>query len=184
MRYGIFATLTLMGAPAFAAGGGFSLANTDLVVTISFVLFIAVLAYLGVHKIIGKMLDDRADGIQNDLDEAKALREEAQSLLASYERKQREVKEQAEAIVTRAREDAKAAGVQAKEDIKASIARRMQVADDQIKSAQASAVREVRETAVSVAIGAASDVIAKNMKAADTGSLIDAAIADVDARLN
>lgn len=177
--------VALMGAsPAFAAGKGFSLSNTDFVVAIAFVIFIAVLIYLKVPGMVGGMLDKRAEGIQSELDEARALREEAQSILAGYERKQKEVAEQAEQIVANAKSEAQAAADQAKEDIKTSIARRLQAAEDQITSAQASAVKEVRDTAVSVAVSAASDVIAKGMTAKDAGSLIDAAIADVGDKLH
>ena len=78
-----------LAAPAYAASGPFfSLNNTDFVVTIAFVLFVALLIYLKVPGMVTKMLDQRADGIQSELDEARALREEAQSILASYERKQ------------------------------------------------------------------------------------------------
>ena len=54
------------------------------------------------------MLDKRADTIKSELEEARALREEAQTLLASYERKQKEVQDQADRIVTAAKEEAKA----------------------------------------------------------------------------
>lgn len=177
--------LILGGTPALAASGPFfSLGNTDFVVTLAFLCFIAVLLYLGVPKLIGGMLDKRAEGIQSDLDEARALREEAQAILASYERKQKEVADQADAIVSRAKDEAKAAAAQAKEDLKTSIARRLQAAEDQIASAQASAVKEVRDTAVSVAIAAAGDVIASKMSAKDAGGLIDAAIKDVGDKLH
>ena len=63
------------------------------------------------------LLDKRAEGIKSDLDEARALREEAQTLLASYERKQREVAEQAERIVTQAKADAEAAAEEAKANL-------------------------------------------------------------------
>jgi hypothetical protein len=66
---------------------------------------------------IGGMLDKRADGIKSELDEARALREEAQTLLASYERKQREVAEQSERIVAQARTDAESAAEAAKADL-------------------------------------------------------------------
>ncbi len=72
---------------------------------------------------IGKMLDQRAEGIKNELDEARALRDEAQAILASYERKQKEVQEQADRIVEAARKDAEAAAAQAKEDLAKSVAR-------------------------------------------------------------
>ncbi|MBV1865616.1 MAG: ATP F0F1 synthase subunit B, partial [Rhodobacteraceae bacterium] len=68
--------------------------------------------------------------------------------------------------------------------LKASIARRLAAAEEQIVSAQAAAVKEVRDTAASVAIEAAGDVIAKQMSAKDAGSLVDAAIKDVGDKLH
>ena len=185
MKRILFPLLTLAGAPAFAASGPFfSLGNTDFVVLLAFLLFVAVLIYLGVPKLLAGMLDKRAEGIQSELDEARSLREEAQSILAEYERKQKEVQSQADKIVANANEEAKAVAAKAKEDLKASIARRLQAAEDQIASAEASAIKEVKDTAVSVAIQAANEVIAKGMTAKDAGSLIDAAIKDVGAKLN
>ena len=170
-----------MASPAVAASGPFfSLGNTDFVVTLGFSLFIAVLFYFKVPGMIGKMLDQRADSIQAELNEAKALREEAQAILASYERKQREVQEQADRIVTSARKDAEDAAAQAKEDLKASVARRLAAAEEQILSAQAAAEREVRDAAVTVAINAARKVISEQMTAAEGNKLIDAAITEVD----
>lgn len=178
--------LVLAAGPALAAGDKpfFSLKNTDFVVTIAFLLFIGVLFYFKVPSLIGGLLDKRADGIKSELDEARALREEAQTVLASYERKQKEVAEQAERIVAAAKEEAEAAAAKAKEDLKVSIARRLQAAEDQIASAEASAVKEVRDEAVRIAVAAASDVIAKQMTAKDANSLIDDAIAAVDAKLH
>ena len=118
------------------------------------------------------------------LDEARALREEAQTILASYERKQREVAEQSERIVAQAREEAQAAAEQAKADLKASIARRLAAAEDQIASAEAGALREVRDRAVSIAVAAAAEVIAAKTSAADQNKLIDSAIEEVSARLH
>ena len=92
--------LGLVATPALAAKGPFfSLANTDFIVLIAFILFIAVLFYFKVPGMLSKMLDDRSNGIQSELDEARSLRDEAQALLASYERKHCEVQEQADKIV-------------------------------------------------------------------------------------
>ena len=185
MRNILALVLITAAGPALAAEGPFfSLANTDFVVLISFILFIGVIFYFKVPGMLGGMLDKRAEGIQSELDEARALREEAQTLLASYERKQKEMQEQADKIVAAAKEEAAAAAEQAKEDLKTSIARRMAAAEDQIASAEASAVREVRDQAVTVAIAAAREVIAKDISAADGNKLIDDAIGEVDAKLH
>lgn len=178
--------LTLLATPAMAAGDKpfFSLSNTDFIVTLAFLLFIGVLVYFKVPGLLMGMLDKRAEGIAAELDEAKALREEAQSVLSSYERKQREVAEQAERIVEAAKEEARLAAEQAKVDLEASIARRLAAAGDQIASAEAAAIKEVRDGAIQVAIAAAGDVIAKQLSAQQLNTLTTEAISEVEARLN
>ena len=186
MRYSLTALLAFAGAtPALAASGPFfSLANTDFVVLLGLLLFIAVLFYFKVPGMIGGALDKRADGIKSELDEARSIREEAQTLLASYERKQKEVQEQADRIVAKAKADAAAAGEQAKEDIAQSITRRLAAAQEQIESAQTSAIKEVRDQAALVAVAVSRDVIAKQMTAASSNDLIDEAISVVDSKLH
>ncbi|WP_170791635.1 F0F1 ATP synthase subunit B [Ruegeria lacuscaerulensis] len=186
MRNTLALILTLGAAsPALAASGPFfSLGNTDFVVLLGFIVFIAVLFYFKVPGMIGGALDKRAEGIQSELDEARALHEEARSLLASYERKQREVQSQADAIVAAAKDDAALAAEQAKVDLEKSIARRLAAAQDQIASAEASAVKEVRDQAITVAVSAANAVLAKQMTASQANKLIDAAIADVGEKLH
>lgn len=184
------AVLSALAAPALAASKNpfsaefWKLSNTDFIVAIAFILFIGVLFYFKVPGMLSKMLDDRAGGIQSELDEARALRDDAQALLASYERKHKEVQEQADKIVAQAKVDAEAAADQARADLERSIERRVASAEDQIASAQSAAIKEVRDQAVSVAIAAARDVIAKQMTAADANKLVDEAIAQVDTTLH
>jgi F-type H+-transporting ATPase subunit b len=176
---------SLLATPALAASGPFfSLGNTNFIVLLAFLLFVGILIYAKVPAKVTSMLDARAVQIRADLEEAKALREEAQTILASYERKQKDVQAQAERIVTSAREEAMAAAAQAKEDLKVSIARRLAAAEDRIASAEAGALREVREKAVSVAVAAAGDLLAKQMTAETADAMIDASLAQVDARLH
>lgn len=158
--------------------------DSNLVVSLTTLLFIALLVYLGVPKKIAGLLDARADKIKAELEEARRLREEAQTLLASYEKKQKEVEGLAEQIVANAKSEAERAAEQAKEDLKASIARRLKGAEDQIASAEASAVKEVRDQAIAVATQAASAVIAEKMSAASGNELIDASIKEVGAKLH
>lgn len=162
----------------------YSLKNTDFVVAISFLIFVGIVFYMKVPSMIAGMLDKRAETIGSELAEARALRDEAQTILASYERKQLEVQQQADRIVAQARESASEAAEQAKLDLAASIDRRVQAAEDQIASAEQRAVKQVRDEAASIAIAAASDVIAKEMSAAKAGTLIDDAIKTVQAKLH
>lgn len=179
------AALVVLAQPAFAASGPFfSLGNTNFVVLLAFVVFLLVLLYFKVPRLTGKMLDDRATFIQGELDEARSLRDEAQGLLASFERKQKDVQGQAEQIITRARGEAEAAAAQAKEDIADTVARRLEGAQEQLKSALKAAEDEVRNTASKAAVEAARDLIAKGTTATVGNKLIDNAIADVEAKLH
>ena len=186
MKHALAAILALIAAPAFAAGDKpfLSLANTDFVVLVAFIIFIGILVYYKVPGLIGGLLDKRAATIRAELAEARALREEAQTLLASYERKQRDVQAQADRIVVNAREEATRAAAAAKEEIRASVARRIAAAEEQIASAEAAAVRDVRDRAVTIAIAAAQDLIAAQMTAARGNKLIDDAISVVEAKLH
>jgi F-type H+-transporting ATPase subunit b len=175
----------LMASPALAASGPFfSLQNTDFVVLVAFLIFVGFLVYMGVPKMLVAMLDKRAATIKAELDEARALREEAKSVLASYERRQKEVAEQTDRIIASAKDEAMAAAAQAKEDLKLAMERRLAAAEEQIASAEAAAVKQVRERAVSVAIAAAGDLLAKQVTAESAAASIDAAIAQVDAKLH
>ncbi|MCJ7871808.1 F0F1 ATP synthase subunit B [Phaeobacter sp. J2-8] len=175
----------IMASPALAATGPFfSLTNTNFIVLLAFLLFIAILIYFKVPAMLGGMLDKRADDIRDELDEARSIREEAQTLLASYERKQQEVQEQATRIIEHAREEARIASESAKQDLQASIARRVAAAEDQIAMAQGRAVKDVRDTAASIAVAAAEEVIAKQMTADSAGKLIDDAITTVGDKLH
>ncbi|WP_341211163.1 F0F1 ATP synthase subunit B [uncultured Limimaricola sp.] len=177
--------LSMAAAPAMAATGPFfSLRNTDFIVLLAFLLFVGVLLYFRVPREVGKLLDKRADGIRAELDEARGLREEAQSLLASFERKQKDVQTQADRIVSSARDEANRSAEQAKIDIAKSIQRRLTAAEEQIQSAQDKAVKQVRDEAVTVAVAAARQVITDQMTAQRTDKMIEESIQTVGAKLH
>jgi F-type H+-transporting ATPase subunit b len=184
-KLSLLGALSLTATPAFAASGPFfSLGNTDFVVLIAFIVFVGVLVYAKVPGMLTGLLDKRAETIRTELEAARAMRDEASSLLASYERKSREVAEQADRIVAGARNDAMAAAEAAKADLKRSIDRRLAAAEEQIAQAEAAALRDVREKAVALAVLAAGDVLSKQMTAETADKLIEASISDVGTRLN
>ena len=175
----------LAALPAQAATGPFfSLGNTDFIVLISFLIFIGILFYVKAPGMLTGMLDKRAATIRAELDEARSLREEAKTILASYERKKKDVQVQSDRIVAAARDEAVKAAAEAREELKRSIARRLAAAEDRIASAEKAAIREVRERAVSVAVAVAGDLLARQMTAEAASSSIDASIAQVGAKLH
>lgn len=158
--------------------------NTNIVVSIGFLIFVGVLIYYGVPGLLFSKLDERAVKIRSDLDEARALREEAQTLLASYERKHKEVTELAAGIVKSAKIEAQQAAEDAKADIRQSMERRLVNAGDQIAAAEQSAVRQIKDHAVTIAVAAARDVLSQKISDEQTSAMIDASIEEVGAKLH
>lgn len=184
-RLFLTAAVALSASPAFAATGPFfSLRNTNFIVLLGFLLFVGILLYFKVPAAIGAQLDKRAAGIRADLDEARRLRDEAQEVYASYERRQREVRGQADEIVANARREAEAGAAKAQRDLEVSIQRRLRAAEEQIASAEDEAVRAVRDRAVQTAVAAASEILAQQRTAESGSAAIDRSIDEVAARLH
>src|SRR6516164_1569223 len=80
--------------------------DAEFWVAAAFVVFVGGLAYLGAHQMMVKLIDQRRDKIKAELDEARALKEEAQAVLAQYQRRQREADEEAAAIIAGAKAEA------------------------------------------------------------------------------
>ena len=160
------------------------LATPEFWVLVSFVLFIGLIVYLKVPGKVTAMLDERAERISRELDEARKLREEAQGLLADYERKRRDADKEAEAIIAQAREEADAYAVETRQKLAEMIERRGHMAEEKIAQAEAQAVKEVRAAAAELAIAAATRIISDEVQGARADQLVDASIADLKDRLH
>ena len=152
-------------------------------VFIAVVIFLLALLYFGIHKKIAGALDARADAIRSELDEARRLREEAQALLASYQRKQKEAEAQAEEIVKQARSDAENMATQARKDLAERLERRAAQAEAKIANAEAQALGEVKAKAADLAMDAAENILRTKMSAAEKSKFIQEGIKQMGATL-
>ena len=150
---------------------------------VAFVIFIAATAK-PISRLLTAGLDKRADKIRSDLEEAEKLREEAQDLLASYQRKQRDALAEAEAIIAYAGEEAERLAVQERDKLEAALERRQKQAIDRIAQAEAQALDLVRAKTVDVALDATRDYLAKELKDNQSDALTDAAIKDLPGNLH
>lgn len=150
---------------------------------IALLLFFAILIYFKVPGFITKTLDSRIARIEADLDEAKRLREEAQALLAEYERKRKAAESEAEEIVAAAQEEAERMTAEAEAALEDMVARRTKAVEDKIAQAEAQALADVRARSADVAIEAARLILADQVKD-NGGALVDQSIKDVASRLN
>lgn len=152
-------------------------------VGVSFFLVVG-LAFRPVVRALGAGLDARAAKIKARLDEAARLREEAQEMLATYQRKQRDAMKEAEEIIAHAKAEAERLAAQAAKDLEASLKRREAQAMDRIAQAESAALREVQNVAVDVAVSAARQVLASAITADQAAKLVDGAIAELPQKLH
>ena len=152
-------------------------------VLISFLIFIGLIGKK-LWLAMGSALDARAEGIKAELDEAEKLREEAQDLLAQYQRKQRDAVKEADEIIERARTEAENYAARAKENLDTALARREQLAIDPISHAEKTATDDVRRMAAEVAIEATRTLLSDEMKGERADKLIDGAIQDLPTKIH
>ena len=150
----------------------------EISVAIAFVIFVALVLWKGTRRITDG-LDKRAERIRNQLNETQNLREEAQAALASYQRQQRDALAEAEQIIAQAEAEAERLKEHAEGVLAATIKRREEQAVQRIAQAEASAIQDVRDQAVELAIGVATKLIAEKIDKSVQGSLIETATNDV-----
>ncbi len=130
--------------------------------TIAVFLFLAILVWKKIPGAIGKSLDDRAQKIQDELDNARVLREKAQAALAEAERSQAQAEEDAKAIVEAAKAEAKVFAETSRSELKERMERREKMAEERIARAEAEATQAVRNTAADAAANAASVILTES----------------------
>ncbi len=153
-------------------------------VGVAFFIFVGFLLWKKVPGIIAKSLDERAARIKAQLEEARNLKEEAQALLAQFQRKHRDAQKEAEDMLALAREEAELMAIEAEKNLETSFERQMKATEDKIAQAESDAVKEVRVAAAEAAVGAASAILGTQLKAGKHTKLVDNAIKDLDKRLH
>lgn len=159
------------------------LSSPEFWVAVGFVILV-VGAARPAWRAISTGLDARAEKIKATLDEAAKLREEAQHLLAEYQRKQRDAMKETEEIVAHAKVEAERLAAKASADLDVALKRREQMAIEKIAQAETEALREVREISVDLAVAAARALIADNLDDKRKGELVDEAIKELPNKLH
>ena len=152
-------------------------------VLIGFIIFV-VAVWRKAGRALGGGLDARAERIRKQIGEAEALRGEAETMLREAEQRQRAALEETKALLAEAMREAARLKDQATKDVAAMLARRRQAAIEKIAQAEATAIAEVRQYAVDVAIAATRQVLTDQVQGALADRMIDQAIVELPRRLS
>ncbi|HEY7611336.1 MAG TPA: F0F1 ATP synthase subunit B [Alphaproteobacteria bacterium] len=160
----------------------FDIHGAEFWVLIAFIVFVGFMVWKARKALVGG-LDARAARIKAEIDEAQRLRDEAQALLAEYQKKQREALGEAQAMVKQAEEEGKRVRAKAETELAAALKRREQQALDRIAQAEAQALSEVRNIAADLAVAATQKILTEKLDPAKAQSLVSDAIAELPRRL-
>jgi len=160
------------------------LAEAETWVAVAFVIFVGVLIYFGVDKLLVNALDQRSARIRGELDEARRLKDEAAALLAEYRRKQQTAEREAAEIVAGAKAEAERLAAEAKTRMDEFVARRTRMAETKIAQAEAQALADVRAAAADAAVAAAEKILTQTVKGSVADDLVSKGIAELRSKLN
>ncbi len=152
-------------------------------VALAMLVVIAIMLWQKVPALVGRMLDQRIATIRTQLDEAAALRAEAEAILADAKARSAASAGDAAALVAHAEAEARDIRAKAEADSTDLIARRGKMAEDKIAAAERAAIAEVRGRAADAAARAAAAIIAERHDAEADRAMTDRAIAGIG-RLN
>jgi F-type H+-transporting ATPase subunit b len=159
-----------------AAGGGLNLldVNPGLVVwtLVTFLIVIFVLKKFAWDKIL-KAIDERTEGIQSEIGKATSLRVEAEKVLADYQEKVANSKDEALAIINEAKSDATVLKNKMIEDANSEIRKSKEQSIRDIELAKAKAIQELQIQVAEMSVMIASEILEKQLKKDDYQSFID-----------
>jgi F-type H+-transporting ATPase subunit b len=168
---------------AHEAGHGGLFADPTFWVAIAFLLFIA-FAGRKIWAGITNGLDKRTDAIAKTLADAEHLRADALKAKTEAEQTLAQATAEAEGIVALAREEVQRMQTRAAANLETAVALREQQAKDRIAQAEAQATKDVRDTAVDVALSATRALLREQVGAGKAQTLVDEAIAELPRRLH
>lgn len=165
------------------AGHGGLFSDPAFWVAVAFVIFFA-LAGKVLWKRIAEMLDKRVAAIAKSLADADQLRADALKAKAEADRTLAQAAAEAGAIVQQAREEAARMQARAATNLETAVALREQQALDRIAQSEAQATKQVRDTAIDVALSATRALLREQVGSGRTQALVDEAIAELPKRLH
>jgi F-type H+-transporting ATPase subunit b len=154
--------------------------DATMLVALAMLVVILLALWKKVPAMIAGALDGQIAGIKQQLDQATALRAEAENIKSEYEAKAKQAIVDADAMKASAEAEAKLIVARAKTDATALIERRAKAAEEKIAAAERAAIADVRNKAASAAAAAAAQLIAAHHDAKADAALIDQSISSLN----
>ena len=167
---------------SYAAGSKklISLDNTDFVVLISFLIFVGVLVYFKVPSIVGAFLDKRSNDIQNEIEKAGEILEDAKKILSSIEADHIRTSETIGQMVQSAKSRSGDDEEKAKKSIEELMKNKLISAEGQVMSSERKIMEEIESRAIDLSIEKVRMKLSKNLSSSDYDNQFDSSIQSIE----
>ena len=167
---------------SYAAGSKktISLDNTDFVVLISFLIFVGVLVYFKVPAIVASFLDKRSEDIQNEIEKASEILEEAKEILSSIEADHKRTSETIEQMIMTAKDRAGGEEEKAKKQIEELMKSKLISAEGQVKSNERKILEEIEARAIDLSIEKVRMKLSKSLSSSDYDNQFNVSIHSIE----
>ena len=174
--------IALSSGASYAAGSKkmVSLDNTDFVVLISFLIFLSILIYFKVPLIVATFLDKRSDDIQNEIERASEILEEAKKILSSIEADHIKTNETIRQMLETAKARAGEEEDKAKKYIEELMKNKLQSAEGQVKSSERKIIEQIEERAINLSIEKVKVKLSKSLSGSDYDKHFESSIKSVE----
>ena len=128
-------------------------------VAVSFAIFISVLLYLKVPQKINEILNKLISDVKNELEESEKLRSEAKTLLNNAQSKLDTAESKSKDILAQAKKDSENLIIEINDKFHKNAELKKSLAENKIAQMKESAIKEIRDTSVKIAIDAVKKII-------------------------
>ena len=147
---------------------------------VAFIIFVAIAIYLKAPSMIGKLLDEQIERVKKELSDAIELKEEANALLAEYERKKEDAEREAEIIIANAKERAKNYEQSALAKSEEIIKRQEAQSVEKINQAEIQAMSRIRKSIIEKSIDSAEKLVSEKISSKKSDQIFTDSLKDLD----
>jgi len=147
---------------------------------VAFIIFVAIAIYLKAPSMIGKLLDEQIQRVKKELSDAIELKEEANALLAEYERKKEDAEKEVEIIIANAKERAKNYEQSALAKSEEIIKRQEAQSIEKINQAEIQAMSKIRKSIIEKSIDSAEKLVSEKISSKKSDQIFTDSLKDLD----
>lgn len=148
-------------------------------VLVAFIIFVILALVAKAPSMIAKILDSEIEKIKNELNDARKLKEDANSLLADYERKVQNAQKEIEKILDQAKTTAKNHDESARKKVEEYIKRAEQQSIEKITQTEKMALSKVNQEIVSNSIEVAEKIVSENITEENSKKLFSQSVQQI-----